>query len=395
MNRSVSTLSLAACLSLFLALTVTPAHAEEDGGESEESSEKKTLEEKVDALITRMDSIKERGQDSVGENGGEIEAAILSAAALDKAAQMMCGDLTESSYLVIGDTAAGEAQLAAMFLGQKAVLEEMLYAAAPGRGGPVGDGGGRGGLAAIGAFANLFSTVVSSEDSYSGISGTLDDEQVLTDMLGSRCSNFTLEIKDDIVPDSSAFRNVMSQLDGATADYNRIKAVKADKRTPAQKAALEAFEKFLTALTTPIDGKLPIVALARSSSWVETMGASKVLHLSIDKSGGTLLKRKNLWTGLGAPSLGITSGIIVRYRVSEPSTGTRAGGGVLYCTTKQSSFRDVHEMRSKLASVAHCEMAGQASPAPANANAKPKRKSDSAERQKPRPKVRLGYSNVV
>ena len=394
MNRSVSSLSLAACLAV--AMAVTPAHAEDGGGE--ESSKTKTLEEKVDALITRMDSIKERGQDSVGENGGEIEAAILSAAALDKAAQMMCPRLGNGSYLVLGDTAVAEAELAAMFLGQKAVLEEMLATAAPGRGGPAVDAGkGRGALAAVGAFANLFSTIVSSEDTYSGISGTLNDTEVLTDMLGSRCSKVIFEIKDDIVPDSAAFKGAMSELNKATASYDAIRAIKADKRTAAQKAAMEAYEAFLTALTTPVEGKLPIVALARSRSWVETMSTSKVLHLSIEKSGGTLLKRKNLWTGLGAPSLGITSGIVVRYRVSEPSTGRREGGGVLYCTTKQSSFRDVHEMRSKLAKVAHCEMAGQATPPPAEteAKAKPKRKSDSAERQKPRPKVRLGYSDVV
>lgn len=391
--------TLAACLAL--ALPASPLRAEE--ADDAEDSDKKTLEEKLDALITRVDSIKGRGEDTVEENGGEIEAAILSAAAMDMAAQKMCTRIHGGSYLVLSDRAEADVELAGLFLGHKRVLEKLLDAAAPGaRPGP-SNTKAFGGVATIGALADLFSAVVSSEDTYSAISGTLNDVEVLSDMLEARCANTTFQIKDDVLPDSAAFETFINGLEDVTLKYNAIKKLPSDKRNPSQKAAVEAYESFLKALVTPIDGRVPIVALARTDGWFDNFGTSQVLHLSIDKSGGTLLKRKNLWTGLGAPSLGVTSGIIVRYRISDPSSGERDSGGVIYCTTKQASFRDVHELRSKLAKVAHCEFPGETTlPGPKAAD----RKGRSQPRKQPREadrshsegdsrSVRLGYAGVV
>ena len=391
--------TLAACLAL--ALPGSPVRAEE--ADDSEDDDKKTLEQKLDALITRVDSIKGRGEDTVEENGGEIEAAILSAAAMNKAAQKMCTRIDGGSYLVLSDRAEADAELAGLFLGHKRVLEKLLDAAAPGAR-PGGDNTKAfGGVATIGALADLFSAVISSEDTYSAISGTLNDVEVLSDMLAGHCGTATFEIKDDVVPDSAAFERFIEGLADVTDKYDAIRKVPSAKRSPSQKAALEAYESFLKALVTPIDGRVPIVALARTDGWFDKIGTRQVLHLSIDKSGGTLLKRKNLWTGLGAPSLGVTSGIIVRYRISNPSTGERDSGGVIYCTTKQASFRNVHELRGKLATVAHCEFPGETTlpdRTAADRRGRSERRkapleADRSQSEDKGPAVRLGYAGVL
>ncbi len=67
--------------------------------------------------------------------------------------------------------------------------------------------------------------------------------------------------------------------------------------------------------------------------------------LTVEKGGGSLLKRSNLWTALGAPTVGITGGLIVSYTLTEPRGGGFLQGGALVCRTALTNLRDVQSGR--------------------------------------------------
>ncbi|WP_144039892.1 hypothetical protein [Novosphingobium sp. TH158] len=80
------------------------------------------------------------------------------------------------------------------------------------------------------------------------------------------------------------------------------------------------------------------------------------LVLSIDASGATTVKKKNLFTMFGAESLTVSSGVVVSYEFYEPRSGgvrSLRAGGVLSCMSGAVGFRAIHKGR-KVTSQATC-----------------------------------------
>jgi len=72
-----------------------------------------------------------------------------------------------------------------------------------------------------------------------------------------------------------------------------------------------------------------------------------LLRLYTENIGGSLLKRANVWTALGAPAVGLTGGLVVSYRLSDPQLGEVKFAGVLVCRTALTDMRSIHAGRAR------------------------------------------------
>ena len=352
-------------LAILLACGPMPAQAQDTAADetAEESGDKPKFADKLNALTEQLNAIAAKEPDSVEENGGEIEAAILSAAALDKASGFVCKLLKDNGEVfVLSEGARREVELAMSFKGQAHVIERLLKLAIEQPRGSAPTAAGSSArvafLPAVGAIASLFSTLAHSQDTVAAIGGTISDPEVLATMVAGRdCGTTRLRIVNDAIPDSDAAGAPLAMINTSSGMYDQLSGIDEKKRTDLQKIAMSSYESFLKALMTPVDGRLPLTSITKAMSYINKIGTGQILQLKVEKSGGTLLKRKNLWTGLGASSLGVTAATIVSYRLSN-SEGIASKGGVIYCSTTLANFRDIHKLKEKLPATAFCQPSG-------------------------------------
>ena len=107
-------------------------------------------------------------------------------------------------------------------------------------------------------------------------------------------------------------------------------------------AAKTRYTDFMTTLTKASDaGK---VRLADALALEAIAGTHPLLvRVYIDKAGGTLLSRKNLWTAFGASAVGVTGGLVSSFTVTDPVTGQVKAAGVVTCRTGLYGLRSVHK----------------------------------------------------
>lgn len=351
----ISTLAIALCASSLQAQDGT----QEDGSTQEDRS---TTVEQLSNLATTLEGVRDKKQDTVEDNAGEIEAAILSAAAMHRAAGLICADIAKvdnkeniTSLYFVTDADLQRARRAGVLLMQIDVMSSFLqgYRRSDRVATPTERSLTRGFIPALGAASQLLSALLRNDDTVSGISGTLTDSTILANMMidqqskGEPCHNAVpLTFTQDVIGDSSSTSLVLGKINNLNAAYQAFLATIAKKPTESEMEIKTGYENFMTGLTTSVDGTSALESLIRASSVWRNLSSDPgvgVLRLSVDKSGGTLLQRKNIWTALGARSLAITAGIVVSYRIST-SVGTAKAGGTVYCTTAQTSFVDLHKL---------------------------------------------------
>lgn len=103
-------------------------------------------------------------------------------------------------------------------------------------------------------------------------------------------------------------------------------------------ATLATVDSWFSAVLTPgTDGRTPLARAVVSAQLANAL----VLRVSVEKAGGSLIKRSNLWTALGAPAIGLTGGLIVSYRLSTPANGKVVAAGLLVCRTRLTNIKAV------------------------------------------------------
>lgn len=105
--------------------------------------------------------------------------------------------------------------------------------------------------------------------------------------------------------------------------------------------ALSSFDTFYARVTTPKDGQVPIVVADRLDRILDD--TSLVLRVNTETSGGTLLKRTNLLTALGAETAFISGGLVSSYQLTNPRTGQLLKAGVITCRTTLTSLKRVQQ----------------------------------------------------
>lgn len=333
------------------------------------------------------------GTTTLGTNAAMIETWMLSAATLDTAAQAIADDV----FANLGGApagAAGQAEeprrqsigaaAAAAQGGQEAALgkptilllargEELnldstnnlrfeasdltakLEEAIPqqckeGRGPGGGEDGGGFPIAAIGALAGLLKT----DTEISGIDVNMGD-QMLISAVGRRLKDRARVIIPSAAiapPNDGALLNQWRTLASKQAEAKecRVNFAKntqtawVKKKLAALDAAIARVDALDARVTKPDDkGRIPLAQAIRYDALLSD--EPQVLRVHVEKAGGSILKRANLFTALGAPAVGITGGLIVEHNLTDPRTGELVTSGDTVCRTALTNLGDVQAGR--------------------------------------------------
>ncbi|MEE4338681.1 hypothetical protein [Erythrobacter sp.] len=125
-----------------------------------------------------------------------------------------------------------------------------------------------------------------------------------------------------------------------TADLAKIKAAAASFRKPASDGALS-----------------PIEAADRVAGALGDRGnEARILRLSVDKAGGTLLNNSSIWTSLGIPGTTVRAALVVFYRSIVPDTGQIEKAGIIACNFPVRLLKHVTSAKiTALKELGHCD----------------------------------------
>lgn len=206
-------------------------------------------------------------------------------------------------------------------------------------------------FAAVGAIAGLLKT----DTEISGVEVPVAN-RMLVASTGRRlvASNVAVRLPSAVVapdrnsPLASAWGRLLADRDAAKACRPRFaakgKTVWIKKTLAAMDQQFAAIDALEAAQTKPDDKG--VIPLARAVH-VETLlrGNPWVLRISVEKGGGSILKRSNVWTALGAPAIGISGGLVVSFTLTVPTTGDLLASGALVCRTALTNMGDVQAGR--------------------------------------------------
>ena len=127
-------------------------------------------------------------------------------------------------------------------------------------------------------------------------------------------------------------------LDGLSGSTN------ADPAQKIQKARLTVllgrYDSFYARVTTAnAAGAVPLVVAARLENLAKDH--PYILRVNTEKAGGTLVKRTNVLTALGAESVFVTAGLVSSYQLTDPMTGQVRKAGVITCRTTLTTLKRV------------------------------------------------------
>jgi hypothetical protein len=309
------------------------------------------------------------GKTTLGAGAGAIEAWIRTSSALGEAGKLISAKLQASA----GDSAVtflllAGAEVLSFDIWQattieatywKSHLKETLQAApacvaaapvAP----PVDDRERSPGLAALGALGSLFK----STTDIAGV--TLDASDRVLTIATAMALVKDANAKYSVVLPASAIlaKNDKGSLYSNISEARQTRHAAASMATcltmkpgatPADKEAatkitqvIAQFDLFYSGLTTPDkDGNVKVVrALALDA--VAAASDLRVVRVFVDKAGGTLVTKKNVWTAFGAPPVTVSGGLVVSYVETSPDSGKVVSADLISCTTNVATISKVH-----------------------------------------------------
>lgn len=108
--------------------------------------------------------------------------------------------------------------------------------------------------------------------------------------------------------------------------------------------AITRHDTFRTAISSAnAQGRVRLAdAFALQAIYIDT---PTVLRVRLEKAGGTLLTRKNIWTALGAKAVAVTGGVVATFIQTDPTKGSVINAGLITCRTGLKSLSGVHRQR--------------------------------------------------
>jgi len=306
------------------------------------------------------------GKTELGEKGGEFEGWLLSSRAIETAAGLLKDRLGTSAggaplILLAGDEkldlalpATTKARLD--YLAQQTKSARAAAACprvAPPRGAEMMLPPAI--LAGVGALLGSFRT----DTTITGFDGPDDARMVIAALAEARGQTTPAWIvPGDLlgVPDQAPLIETWNELAADRQELATCRAALARKGDAAKPqieaidAQLANIDDFATKQVGAGDGASPLIRAAQ----IDGIAAlkPKIVRLYIEKAGGSILNRRNLWTALGAPAVGVTGGAVIGWRMGDPQTGTMIGGGNLVCRTELTSMRAIQSGRVRTSSCA-------------------------------------------
>ncbi len=322
----------------------------------------KLVKSEADLMKARMDALgisPATGTTTLKEDAGQMEAWMLSAGTVNKAGAVIAQRIKAAAGtqpVLLADRGARIDFSLPITL--KASMSALLSAGVSTRGNCKVAQSGDGTvsiaglpLAAIGAALSLLKTDV--EISKLDVNAT---DALLIDAIASNDGNWVI-IDELAAPAKGTVNDAIDILWGSLlaerTDLSGCRATLAAKSADAEQARIAKIDAIVakidaleTSLNAQREGKASLLVEAMQLDSIQ-LKKPFVLKVAIEKAGGSLLKRTNVWTALGAPAIGLTGGLVARYTLSDPETGMVKAAGVLVCRTALTNFNAVH--RGKVA----------------------------------------------
>jgi hypothetical protein len=326
---------------------------------------------RVKAQTDALGIPKVEGKTTVGTNGGVLESWMLSSYAVDASGREIAGNVVSALNSWAGATTpvppsqrrilliSGDESLsldtAANVAAQIALVDRNIMLAAPGVcPASVSMTAAFGAaLPFIGAVANLLKT----DTEITGLDFTVPPR-----MLAAATGKYLRTSHSVVIPTAAVAtssgsptavawdkllksRNVARSCLPATPDDKLPDAVK--PKVKALREAIASADDLESKLLKPDDkGNTLLGQAVRVDALV--VGDPYVLRVTVEKGGGSMLKRSNVWTALGAPAVAITGGLVSNYWLTDPRTGELILSGNVVCRTAMTNLRDVQTDKVKL-----------------------------------------------
>jgi hypothetical protein len=311
-------------------------------------------EDALKALQAQVDALKKQGTYTVNTGSLAIESWLLSSTAVQKTADKIQTALLDPAVvdkmkkkkriLVTAGTEAPDFSLAPMMeLEIEALTDRLRKACQCGDPGTVQVVGIPAAIGMFGAIAGL----LKSDTELTAIAQTVDAKLLaaaVAEKLDAALPAAAVTLGDSqLIKDFNSLVRVADEaqavLDSLSGENQKLTEVE-----KAQKARLTAllarYEAFYTRVTTAnAAGAVPLVTAARLQNLIKDK--PYILHVNTEGSGGTLLKRTNILTALGAESVFISAGLVSSYQLTDPEEGKVIKAGLITCRTTLTTLKRV------------------------------------------------------
>lgn len=319
------------------------------------------VDQRLDRLGLKSDAM---GKTVLTEGGGGFEGWLLSSRAIEAAAVVLNADLArldvgrEALVLLAGDetfdmTLPSTMRERLSYLSKQA--SDTLSSASCAAGGADAPTGtlsfAPGAMAALGAVVGSFRT----DTTVTGFAGPDAARMVIAALVATRtraeATPAAWIVPGDImgVQETSPMLVKWAEIVNQRAKIAECRAglARQGDGTKVQVDRLDAqtanIDDFSSKQIGAGDGASPLVKAMQ----VDGVASLKpmILRVYVEKAGGSILNRRNLWTALGAPAVGITGGAVIGWRLGDPSSGEVVGGGNLVCRTELTGMRAIQNGR--------------------------------------------------
>lgn len=283
-----------------------------------------------------------KGETKLEQDGAQMETWTIATSLMGATAQTVAAKVNAVAMLpgdkviVLADSDGFAWQDYSIVLGRTAALDELISALLT-TAGCVGKG-----VAAQNAAIDEASIIpavlgaLKTDVSISGSKITLDDRTMVNAVAGAIGAKAYLVDGVATTADSA-----LQAKWNALAIRAAALATAPCKETAAAKAALAAFNAAETAFMAPgKDGQPSMFAAALATEPYLKEPVPYVLRVRVEMAGGTILKRSNIWTTLGAPALGMSGGLITSYRLTSANGNVKWAAAVA-CYAPLAGLRSV------------------------------------------------------
>lgn len=317
------------------------------------------VEDTLKQIQQQIDALNKKGQYTVNTGSLAIESWLLSSSAIDSTAGKIYdavnaklvvthpdGKLDQKKVLVVTGLEVLDFGQAAMINAEMQAIRNRLLALCN----ECVDRGTVEIAAELPALAGAVIGLLRSETDLTAIELTVDAKLLAAAVAGKLDHAFLPSAA--VAPSAEGQLIKSFNLLVATAgDAQKVhdELAKIEKPSEAQKERLAKLKSILSrydsfyakATTANANGIVPLSAAARLDELLKD--DPYVLRVNTEKGGGTLLKRTNLLTALGAESAFISGGLVSSYQLTEPTTGQLLVAGVITCRTTLTSLKRVQD----------------------------------------------------
>ena len=284
------------------------------------------------------------GKTTLNQGGGAIEALILATDAIDAAAREIAESAERVSspsnvFLILAGDEQVDFGIAAAIRAETKAFARIFDAFGPPGSLPIGAVAESvaGPIAAISAIAGLLRT----ETQITAVDLSAISHRVLATAVAGRL------IGKAILPGAAtttlAPGPLAEEVMGLAARRDRL--IAAAPKLPAEaaeslKASLARFDSFFARITSPdATGRVLLAQAARLEQLLSDMPL--MLRIFVEKAGGSLINRTNLWTFFGRDPVRVSGGLVASFTITDPTTGRVLAAEVLNCRTRLASLKRI------------------------------------------------------